>query len=915
MVIGILSFIIQRSEYLSHLEAGSQYLKIYRMRELEKFLIFAFNFVIVFFLMYFTTRKMQSNLKDFFIKEEKEFPNLPKKSISFVIALVLSLIAQIAFAGDFLKLFNMSWFGKKDPIMGMDYSYYILVIPIIKKFLLYLLSVNIITLIYVVIYNILTINIKLDGIELAKLKNSKISKQVGNIIISLLVLLSLLIFTFIPNILVGDMFKTQGKDSFYLTGASFTDIYFKVIGYIILPFLIMITFFKFKKAVKLNNYSKAIKLVLVIPIYILIIYLLVFLVQITWINRDRLNNESKYIRQNIIETKTAFNLDLEDRVIEKSEILDSTTILQNQKTVNSIPIVAKEIVNQTLNENDTNFKTYKYNNSQLINNFDSVNKLVYFTPREIDSKKSNNGSIDYTHGNYGIITEATNVDEKGGIDYVDRTYTKQFFKNIMIEEPRIYYGTETDSIVLTKTKSGPEYDFPITTSKVEKNTYEGVGGLKLKVLDRLVLGIKTSSPNIIFNSKIKEDTKILFNRNITKRAKNILPEIQYDKNPYMIVSENGRLIWVLDGYTTSAKYPYSQKLPVPTTDNRIRKINYIRNSVKVLIDAYDGTIDFYIDKTDPIILNIDNVFKNTFKSIDEIPKSLSKQFTYPRFMYDIQSEVIRKYHTAENDIFFSGEDVWEFSLLDDQSNKIREKKLNYTIYKNFDNKDDGIGYLTIFTPYGRQNINAYLIGEYEEGKPKLRLYQYSKNDNIPGIEFIKTQIRSEKLIKEELEELNVIGTEIKSYPMLIPINNSMLYVEPIYQVYVNRNNYAILKKIIVANGNKVGIGNNIQSAITNLFSDLAINIDIHDPLDRELIIEAIIRTNLALEKSMTSGNLENIGKYTQELNLLINQLKELDERLLKKADTSKNKTNITNQNNKTDKKDITEKNKNIIKEN
>ncbi len=145
----------------------------------------------------------------------------------------------------------------------------------------------------------------------------------------------------------------------------------------------------------------------------------------------------------------------------------------------------------------------------------------------------------------------------------------------------------------------------------------------------------------------------------------------------------------------------------------------------------------------------------------------------------------------------------------------------------------------------------------------------------------------------ELEELNVIGTKIKSYPMLIPVQNSMIYVEPVYQIYVNKNNHAILKKVIVANGSKVAIGNNLQSAISNLFSDLAINIDIHDPLDRELIIEAIIRMNTTLENAVNSKNLQNIGRYTEELNSLINQLKNLDESIKKKENTeNKNNKNI-----------------------
>ena len=893
LIIGIAVLFIQRGQYLSYLDIGSQYLKIYQIRELEKFIIFAVNFILVYFLVYFSTKNMQNNLKELFCDEKKKFPDLPKKSISFIIALVVGIIAQFVFAGDFLKIFNIAWFGKKDPILSLDYSYYIIIFPIIRKILIYNLGINIMLLIYVLAYDILTINIKLGGTEFQRLKNSKVTKQIYNIINYIIINISVLILFFLPNIFVSDMFKTRGKESFFLTGASSPDIYIKFVGFLFLPFVILFIFGRLKKSIRNQNTNNIIKNIIVIPVYILLVYISTFAVQMLFFNRNILENQGKYIRQNMIETNVAFDLNLEENIIEKSEILNSETILDNQETISSVPVIPEEIVLQTLNENDTNLKMYKYNYAQLVKNFDENNKIAYFAPREVDAKKASDTATDFTHGNYAIVTSANKTEENGDLKYLSRDFIDQEFKGREIVEPRIYYGMETNSTILTKTKLGSEYDYPLTVSKNKVNNYEGIGGLNLKFLDRLIIGVKTSSPNIIFNSRIDKDTKVLFDRNIIKRVENILPEVRYDKDPYLIVTNEGRLVWVLDGYTVSNYYPYSQRIPLPTEDNRIKKVNYIRNSVKVLVDAYDGDMDIYINKNDPIILNMDNAFKNIFKSMDDIPKEIISSLKYPKFLYDIQSEIIRKYHTNSASVFFSGEDVWEFSLLENQPNKIGKKKINYTVYKNFNEYKTDIGYLTIYTPYGRQNINAYLVGTYENSGPRLKLYEYSRNDNIPGIQFIKTQIMSESLIKEELEELNVIGTKIKSYPMLIPVQNSMIYVEPVYQIYVNKNNHAILKKVIVANGSKVAIGNNLQSAISNLFSDLAINIDIHDPLDRELIIEAIIRMNTTLENAVNSKNLQNIGRYTEELNSLINQLKNLDESIKKKENTeNKNNKNI-----------------------
>ncbi len=901
LIIAIIILFIQRAEYLNYIEAGSQYLKIYWSRTIERAVVFSVNFIVIYFAMFFVTKNMQKNLKELFSDERKDFPNLPTKSISFVISLIVALIAQFVFAGDFLKLFNTAWFGKRDPVLFLDYSYYILIIPIIRKVLLYVFILNILTLAYVVVYDILTINFKLGGTDFSKLKNSKISKQIYKLITVIVILASFLIFAFLPNLFVGDMLKTSGKESFFVTGASATDIYIKLIGFSILPFLLLFSFFKLKKEIKAKKINKAIKAILIVPIYVVVIYVLILLLHVLWLNKNVLENQGKYIKQNITETYTAYGIKPEEQVIEKSEILSSETLLSNQSLISSIPVISEEVVRQTLNEQDTNLKIYKYNNVQLVQNYDANNNLAYFIPREVNSNKTSGGATDYTHGNFGIVVSANKIDTNGSIKYLERDFENQVYQGKKIVEPRIYYGLETTAPVMINTKAGEEYDYPITSSRIIYNTYDGIGGLNLKFLDRLILGIKTSSPNLFLTSKVKEDTKVLFNRNIIKRAESILPEARYDKNPYLIVSNEGRLFWVLDGYTTSDSYPYSQKTLLPTDDGRLKKANYIRNSVKVIVDAYNGTMELYIDKTDPIILSIDYAFKEVFKSIEDIPKDLSEQFRYPKFLYDVQSEIIRKYHTNAVDIFYGGEDVWEFSLLENQPNKIGKKKLNYTIFKNFNEGQPNIGYLTIYTPYGRQNINAYLVGVYEKNKAKLKLYEYSRNDNIPGVQFIKTQIMSETLIKEELEELNVIGTEVKSYPMLVPIQNSMIYVEPVYQIYINKNNEAVLKKVIVANGSKVGIGNNINSAITNLFSDLAINIDIHDPLDRELIIEAIIRTNAALEKALNNKNLQDIGKHTQELSSLIQQLKVLTEEMEKKinleeVDIKTDETNIEDEN-------------------
>lgn len=684
------------------------------------------------------------------------------------------------------------------------------------------------------------------------------------------------------------MFEIQGRATYFLTGASFLDIYIKLPATIIFSILLIIIAGRMKKYLIEGDFKRFFKNFFILLIYIAIIFLVLFLIYAIWIKRNRLQIESKYIDKHINNTKEAYAIKTEEHVIEEAELLESDSLIESQNILGYIPIVNNKMVENILNQEEKNdsFPMYKYINPYLIK---YNGNIAYFAIRELAAKKGNN-VFEYTHGNYAKILSANMTDGKEEIYTLQNDYENQIFNGIKITEPRIYYGLETKTNAIVKTMNGLEFDYLLTPTKIKKNTYNGSGGLKLGFIDRMIMLLKTGKAEGMLVGKFKEDTKVLFNREILTRASSIIPELNYETSPYMIVTDEGRLMWVIDGYTYTDRYPYSQKIKIPTRDRSLRDINYVRASAKVFIDAYDGSIKYYIsDDKDPIMLGLQKKYKNVFLPMNTLSKNIKDQLRYPKTYYDIQSEMIKKYHTNSNDIFYLGEDIWELSVLDGKSQKIGEKNLEYTIFKNEDQEKADIGFVTLYTPFKRQNINAYLIANMENGVPKLKLYSYSKNENIPGINFIQHQIMQDESIKKELEAINVIGTSIESYSQLIPLNNSMIYIENIYQVHLNKNNKRVLKKVIVANGSKVGIGNTLNSAITNLFSDLAINIDIHDPLNREILIESIIRTNRLLENSIASGDLEASGKYTIRLNDLIRQLEKLDAQTKKKKETDKNK--------------------------
>ena len=383
---------------------------------------------------------------------------------------------------------------------------------------------------------------------------------------------------------------------------------------------------------------------------------------------------------------------------------------------------------------------------------------------------------------------------------------------------------------------------------------------------------------------MNKDSKILINRNIIERAKTLLPNIIYDEEPYIVTTSEGKLVWVLDGYTTSNGYPYSQRITLEG-DNLLEKteLNYIRNSVKVLIDAYDGTIKFYItDRTDPIIMAYQKMYPDLFVDKDEtIPEDISSQFVYPEFLYNIQAQIMLRYHNIQPDVLYREDDVWDIAT--HNTSKVLTKtgtqmEPYYTMVKTIDSAEPMLGLVLPYTPYDKQNLTAYLVGTYQNGEKVLKLYKYPADSNILGPMQIDTQLEQDEGISEEIESLNVTGTRITKDMIIVPINNSLLYVETIYQQDTNEENSTpTLKKIVVASGNKVAIGDNLTEALNNLLSQYAIDIEVESTDTVDGLIDAIIKANENLKQSNENNNWEMIGKDMGKLQELINKLEVLVE--------------------------------------
>ena len=479
-----------------------------------------------------------------------------------------------------------------------------------------------------------------------------------------------------------------------------------------------------------------------------------------------------------------------------------------------------------------------------------------------------------------IVTLATESTESGNIKYVQSDVSGSD-EVINIEEPRIYFGLETNETIATNTKNKQEFDYTDKNGVDQVSTYQGQAGLNLNFLDRVVLGISKGDLNLAFSSEITDDSKILINRNIITRAKKAMPYLIYDENPYTVITEDGRIVWVLDAYTVSSSYPFSQYTTIEH-DGYTEDINYIRNSVKVIIDSYDGTIDFYItDRTDPIAMAYRNIYKDLFKVVgldEEIPEDIAKHFVYPEYLYNVQAEVLKVYHNSRPDVIYRGDDLWDIAKYSTTSNTNTTGTYMEPYYTMVKTKNgEQLGLVQMYTPDSRQNIISYLIGSSENGQNVLRMYKFSADSNIVGPMQLDKQIEEDENISSELESLSVTGTRLTKQMIIVPINNTLLYVEPIYQTMLNESDVPLLKKVIVASGNKVAIGDSMQEALQNLLSRYATNIEVEDTEDIEGLIEAIIKANQNLTESNENNDWTMIGSDLARLQELINQLEQAKE--------------------------------------
>ena len=873
----LISYIQLRGSYLEYQELGEQYIQIFYTNIFYRYTIMAINFVILYLIFYMTNRGIKKGLKPFFEKENKKIPKLPNKSLALVISAIVSIVVAAVIMQKIMLAINSTSFGIQDSIFNLDISYYMFIKPVIETILIYFIALIVGLSIYMALYYVIVFNMYFDGIDGKMFKQSLFMKKLLRNIMLLALGGALMTVINTQNIMLGKILTVN--DDIDIIGAGITESTIKLWGYVIFAFIIVIFVYRALKAFKAEKTSKVLKNLAVIPGYLVVLFLAMVVFDLIFVNTNELDKEKNYIAENINNTKSAYNIEIEEENLENSGTVTEEEVDENQNIIDNIPIMTQDAILKTVQDNQTETGYFSYRNANLANyEINGETQTVYIAPREITSsgRTYTNKTYEYTHGMGLIVASASQSTETGNVQYVQKEISGSD-EVINVEEPRIYFGLETNDIIATNAKNIQEYDYTDVNGTDHTSTYNGNAGLQLNFLDRLVLGITKGDLNLAFSNEISDDSKILINRQIITRAKKALPYLIYDENPYTVVTDDGRIVWVIDAYTVSSNYPYSQYTTIQH-DGIHENINYIRNSVKVLIDAYDGTMSFYItDRTDPIAMAYRNIYPTLFVDLEEeIPQDIQEHLVYPQFLYDVQAEVLKVYHNVKPDVLYRADDLWDIA----KYNSVRNTRSTGTYMDSYytmvnDDGNEELGLIQVYTPNEKQNIISYLVGTTNGSSNKLKLYKFSADSNIVGPMQLDQQIEEDEAISAELETLNTTGTRLTKQMIIVPINNTLLYVEPVYQTMLNESEIPLLKKVVVASGNKVAIGDTLSRALQNLLSQYAVDIEVENTEDIEGLIDAIIKANDNLTESNNSNDWELMGSDLKRLQELINSLEEL----------------------------------------
>ncbi len=763
--------------------------------------------------------------------------------LSVVLVGLIGLLAGISASAEwstFLRWRYATPFGITDPQFGVDLSFYTFTYPFIRFVLGFAFTAVILSIVLAVIVHYLYGGLRLQP----KGDRASVAAQVhlSGLVAILLLLKAGAYWLDRFGLMVKSESLVQG-----FTGMKYTDANAVLPSLNILTFVALIVAALFVLNIFVRNWIiPAIGLGLMILASILIGGVYPAIVQQFQVRPSELVREQPYIERNITATRQAYNID-DAEVTDYPGTVEPPTqqvINNNMGTLDNIRLLDPALASPTYNQLQQIRAYYSFNDSLDVDRYPLSDQLrgAVVAAREInldgipDNQRNwANDHAVYTHG-YGFVAAYDNTAESSG--------QPDFFESdippsglLEIEQPRIYFGelSPSFSVVGGPENSPPiELDYPDDASPTGQvnNTYQGEGGVAVgSLFNRLLFATKFQDSNILLTDLINPESRIMWDRDPLTRVQKVAPWLTLDQDPYPIVVD-GRIKWVVDGYTTSNDYPYSSRVSLSdvTSDSiTVRtgstaiapndQLNYARNSVKAVVDAYEGTVSLYAwDASDPVLQTWMKAFPEVVQPLSDMPKAVEAHVRYPQDLFKVQRVVMSRYHVTDPATFYNGTDFWIVPF--DPTQAIQQFQPPYYLTLQMPGQDQpAFSLTTTFAPQRRPTLAAFMAADSApgDGYGKIRVLQLPSNTTIPGPTQVQNNFESDPEISAELSLLRRGGSEVDLGNLLsLPFNGGLLYVEPVY-LRATQDGYPLLRKVLAGYGSNVALEDTLDEALAKVF--------------------------------------------------------------------------------------------------
>lgn len=796
------------------------------------------------------------------------------------VAVVVSLIVGLIFGAQFnsnwseiLLMFNAQSFGTTDPQFGLDNGFYVFVLPGLRL----IMSAVSLLLLAGIIFSVIT-HVLMGGIRITMPVNGRglfnitkrARRQIG-------IWLMLNMFAWAANQVVG-VFSTLTTEGSRITGATYTTVNatipvtfvmaaITVILGVVLGIWIMKSHALEGQAPIAVRASEALKAWKVPTVAIASAVVVSLVLTVAWpmlLQRFRVNPnaqemESTYIQRNIDATRVAYGL---NKV--KTEQYKATTegeagaLADSAESTAQIRLLDPQIVSPTFKQLQQSKQYYTFADTLSVDKYevDGVSQDTVIAARELDldgldNRNWVNDHTVYTHG-YGVVAAYGNkVTSDGQPKFFESGIpTQGKLTDSEQYEPRIYFSPNASEYSIVGAPDGTkswEFDYP-TGSEGATNTFKGDGGPKIgNIFSRLLYAIRFGSDQILFSDRVNANSQILYDRSPKERVAKIAPYLTLDGRVYPAVVD-GRVKWIVDGYTTSDAYPYSQMTDLgdatkdSTTETsstvtglNSQNANYIRNSVKATVDAYDGSVDLYVwDESDPVIKAWEQIFPGQYHQLSEISGDLMSHLRYPESLFKVQRELLAKYHVSSANQFFSGEDFWQTPVDPTESQQAQQRDIlqppYYLTLQTGGSNEPVFSLTSSYIPAGsstREILTGFLSVDSDAGNEKgkigsnygtIRLQELPKDSNVPGPGQAQNNFNASADVSKELNLLESGSTNVQRGNLLtLPLGGGLVYVQPVYVKSSGSTSFPLLKKVLVAFGDQVGFANTLDEALDQVF--------------------------------------------------------------------------------------------------